>query len=110
MFSRVRIVDPGDSDFVEGEIVEKDILLVTNQRLRSENKKTAKGILLLMGITKVALTCDSFLSAASFQETARVLAKSALEAKEDFLRGLKENIILGRKLFIGKNFRKPVYF
>jgi DNA-directed RNA polymerase subunit beta' len=110
MFTRVRIVDPGDSDFVEGEIVEKDILLVTNQRLKSENKKTAKGILLLMGITKVALTCDSFLSAASFQETARVLAKSALEAKEDFLRGLKENIILGRKLFIGKNFRKPVYF
>jgi len=110
MFSRVKIIEPGDSDFVEGEIVEKDNLLVNNKKLKEESKKPAKGVLLLMGITKVALTCDSFLSAASFQETARVLTKSALEAKEDFLRGLKENIILGRKLFIGKNFRKPVYF
>jgi DNA-directed RNA polymerase subunit beta' len=63
---------------------------------------------LLTGITKVALNAYSFLSAASFQEVARVLTRSALECKEDFLKGLKENIILGRKPFIGNNFRYPI--
>jgi DNA-directed RNA polymerase subunit beta' len=106
MFSRVKIKEIGDSDFVYGDIVEKDIFLYTNQKLKSENKKPAKGILLLTGITKTALTTESFLSAASFQETARVLTRSALECKEDLLRGLKENIILGRKPFIGSNFKK----
>ncbi|MCS7201060.1 MAG: DNA-directed RNA polymerase subunit beta', partial [Patescibacteria group bacterium] len=106
MFSRVRVKEVGDSDFVYGDIIEKDIFLLTNRKLRSENKKLAKGILLLTGITKTALTTESFLSAASFQETARVLTRSALECKEDYLRGLKENIILGRKPFIGSNFRK----
>ena len=106
MFSRVKIKEVGDSDLVYGDIVEKDIFLLMNKKLKSENKKPAKGILLLTGITKTALTADSFLSAASFQETARVLVKSALDYKEDFLRGLKENIILGRKPFIGSNFKR----
>ncbi|GIW65902.1 MAG: DNA-directed RNA polymerase subunit beta' [Candidatus Parcubacteria bacterium] len=106
MFSRVKIKEVGDSDFVYGDIVEKDIFLLKNKKLKMENKKPAKGILLLLGITKTALTSESFLSSASFQETARVLTRSALESKEDYLRGLKENIILGRKPFIGNNFRK----
>jgi DNA-directed RNA polymerase subunit beta' len=109
MFSRVKIKEVGESDFVYGDIVEKDIFLMVNRKLKAENKKTAKGILLLTGITKTALTSESFLSAASFQETARVLTRSSLECKEDYLRGLKENIILGRKPPIGSNFKK-VYF
>jgi DNA-directed RNA polymerase subunit beta' len=107
MFSLVRIKEVGDSDFVYGDIIEKDIFLYKNRKLKEMNKKPAKGILLLTGITKVALNAYSFLSAASFQEVARVLTRSALECKEDFLKGLKENIILGRKPFIGNNFRYP---
>jgi DNA-directed RNA polymerase subunit beta' len=97
MFSRVKIVDPGDSDFVIGEIVEKDMFLEENKRLKAEGKKLAKGVLLLMGIKNVASTAYSFLSAASFQETARALVRAALECREDVLRGIKENIIIGRK-------------
>jgi DNA-directed RNA polymerase subunit beta' len=106
MFSRVKIVDPGDSDFVIGEIVEKDIFLEENRKLKAENKKLAKGVLLLMGIKNVALTTYSFLSAASFQETARALVRAALECREDVLRGIKENIIIGRKPLIGEEFRE----
>lgn len=109
MFSRVRVKDPGDSLFAYNDIVEKPIFLSVNDKLRKENKKPAKGILLLLGITKVALTSESFLSAASFQETARVLVRSALECKEDKLRGLKENIIIGRKPYIGSNFKKEIF-
>jgi DNA-directed RNA polymerase subunit beta' len=106
MFSRVKIVDPGDSDFVVGEIIEKDIFLEENRRLRNEGKKLSQSILILMGIKNVALTTYSFLSAASFQETARVLVRAALECREDVLRGIKENIIIGRKLLIGEEFRE----
>jgi DNA-directed RNA polymerase subunit beta' len=107
MFSRVKIKEVGDSDFVYDDVVEKDLLIFVNRKLREQNKKPAKGILLLLGITKVALTTHSFLSAASFQETARVLTRSSLECKEDPLKGLKENIILGRKPYIGSNFKHP---
>jgi DNA-directed RNA polymerase subunit beta' len=106
MFSRVRIVDPGDSDFVIGEIVEKDMFLEENRKLKAEGKKLAKGVLLLMGIKNVASTAYSFLSAASFQETARALVRAALECREDVLRGIKENIIIGRKPLIGEEFRE----
>lgn len=106
MFSRVRIKDSGDSDFVPGEIVEKGRFLEENMKLKKEKKKPAKGILLLLGISKVALTTDSFLSAASFQETSRVLIKAALEGKEDKLKGLKENVIIGRLIPAGTGFRK----
>jgi DNA-directed RNA polymerase subunit beta' len=106
MFSRVKIVDPGDSDFVIGEIVEKDMFLEENRKLKAEGKKLAKGVLLLMGIKNVASTAYSFLSAASFQETARALVRSALECREDVLRGIKENIIIGRKPLIGEEFRQ----
>lgn len=109
MFSRVKVKDPGDSSFAYNDVVEKPIFLTVNENLKEEGKKPAKGILLLRGITKVALTSESFLSAASFQETARVLVRSALECKEDKLRGLKENIIIGRKPYIGSNFKKEVF-
>jgi DNA-directed RNA polymerase subunit beta' len=101
MFSRVRIRDPGDSIFLRGQIVEKAEFLEENERLKKEGKKPAKAVQLLLGITKVALTSKSFLSAASFQETSRVLIKAALEGREDELRGLKENVIIGKLIPCG---------
>ncbi|GIW67166.1 MAG: DNA-directed RNA polymerase subunit beta' [Candidatus Parcubacteria bacterium] len=106
MFSRVRVIDPGESEFVVDEIVEKDMFLEENKRLKAEGKKLAKGILLLTGIKNVALTAYSFLSSASFQETARALVRAALECRDDPLRGIKENIIIGRKPLIGEEFRQ----
>ncbi len=106
MFSRVRIIDPGESEFIVNEIVEKDIFLETNRKLKAQGKKPAKAVLLLMGIKNVATTAYSFFSAASFQETSRALVRAALECREDYLRGIKENIIIGRKPPIGEEFRK----
>jgi len=105
MFSRVKIKDPGNSDFVPGEVIEKEVFIKTNRLLKKEKKKPAKGSLLLLGISKVALTTYSFLSAASFQETSRVLIRAALEGREDRLKGLKENVILGRLIPVGTGFR-----
>jgi DNA-directed RNA polymerase subunit beta' len=108
MFSRVRVKDPGDADFVIDEIVEKDVFLSTNRELKNKGKRLARGVLLLLGITKTALTDNSFLSVASFQETSRALVRAALECKEDQLVGLKENVILGKKPLIGAYYRKKV--
>jgi DNA-directed RNA polymerase subunit beta' len=106
MFSRVRIKEEGESLFSSGEIVEKAKFLEENERLKKEGKKLASASQLLLGITKVALTTDSFLSAASFQETSRVLIKAAIEGKEDKLKGLKENVIIGKLIPAGTGFRK----
>jgi len=106
MFSRLRIRDPGDSYFTTGEIIERAKFLEENLRLKREKKKPAKATQILLGISKVALTTDSFLSAASFQETSRVLITAAIEGKEDKLRGLKENVIIGKLIPAGTNFRK----
>lgn len=106
MFSRVRIKDPGDSDFVPGQIVEKAVFLEKNRELKEKKKKPARATQILLGISKVALTCDSFLSAASFQETTRILIRAAISAKEDKLRGLKENVIIGRLIPAGTGFKK----
>ncbi len=106
MFSRIKIKNPGDSNFISGEILEKSKFKEINNVLKKENKKIAVGIPLLLGITQVALTTDSFLSAASFQETSRVLIKAALEGKEDKLLGMKENVIIGRLIPAGTGFRK----
>ncbi len=106
MFSLVKITDPGDSDFVIGEVVEKDWLIEENMKLRNEKKKPAKGKILLRGITYVATNSRSFLSAASFQNTVRVLVKAALECREDYLNGINENVIVGRKPPIGETFRE----
>ncbi len=97
MFSRVKIKDSGDStDLVSGEIVEKPKFLEVNRELKKQGRAPAKAEQLLMGITQVALSTESFLSAASFQDTARVLVRAAIENRTDQLRGLKENVIIGR--------------
>jgi len=106
MFSRVKIVEPGDSLWTQGEIVEKLIFEEENAKLIKEGKKPAKGKIVLLGISRVALTTNSFLSAASFQETSRVLIKAALEGKVDSLRGLKENVIIGKLIPAGTGFPK----
>ncbi len=96
MFSRVIIKDSGDSLLVRGQVIEKSRFLEINRRLRARGKVPAKARQLLLGITRAALTTESFLSAASFQETARVLVNAAAECKVDKLHGLKENVIIGR--------------
>jgi len=106
MFSRVMIKEAGDSNFIPGQIVEKGHFLAVNRYLRSKGKTPAKAKQLLMGITRAALTTESFLSAASFQETARVLVNAAAESKIDRLRGLKENVIIGRLIPAGTGYRK----
>ncbi len=105
MFSRVRIKSPEDSPFTINEIVERAKFIEENTKLKHEKKKQAKGVPVLLGISRVALTTDSFLSAASFQETSRVLIKAAIEGKEDKLRGLKENVIIGKLIPAGTGFR-----
>jgi len=102
MFSRVKIKDAGDSEFIEGEVIEKGRFMEINRELKKAGKTPARAKQLLLGITKVALSTESFLSAASFQETARVLINSALEGRVDKLRGLKENVIIGRTIPVGK--------
>ncbi|MFH1451527.1 MAG: DNA-directed RNA polymerase subunit beta' [bacterium] len=106
MFSRVRIKDPGQSIFSPGEIISRTFFLETNAGLKEGNKDLATAVPVLLGISKVALTTDSFLSAASFQETSRVLIKSSLEGKEDKLRGLKENVMIGKLIPCGSGLRK----
>lgn len=90
--------------FVEGEVVERATFLEENKKLQKANKEKVQATELLLGISKVALTTESFLSAASFQETSRVLIRAALEGKEDQLRGLKENVIIGKLIPAGKEF------
>jgi DNA-directed RNA polymerase subunit beta' len=106
MFSRVRIRKTGESEFSPGEVVEKALVLEENERLKREKKKPIVWEDLILGISKVALTTQSFLSAASFEETSRVLIKAALEGKVDCLRGLKENVIIGKLIPAGTGFRK----
>ncbi len=101
MFSRVQIDDAGDSDFVTGDIVSKLAVVSANLELVKAGKEPAVYDQLLLGITKASLSTDSFLSAASFQDTTRVLIGAATSGKVDKLFGLKENVILGRKIPVG---------
>jgi DNA-directed RNA polymerase subunit beta' len=102
MFSRVKVTDAGDApDFVIGEVIEKSRFLEINRALKKDGKNPAKAKQLLLGITRVALSTESFLSAASFQDTSRVLVAAAIEGKTDTLRGLKENVIIGRLIPAG---------
>ena len=86
----------GDSSLLPGEIIERIKFDDMNAKLKSENKKPAVGERVLMGITKASLQTESFISAASFQETTRVLTDAAIKGKVDKLQGLKENVIVGR--------------
>jgi DNA-directed RNA polymerase subunit beta' len=106
MFSRVQIEDAGDSDFVTGDVVSKLAVVEANEALVAENKEPAQYTQLLLGITKASLSTDSFLSAASFQDTTRVLIGAATSGKIDRLYGLKENVILGRKIPVGTGARR----
>ena len=101
MFSRVQINEPGDSVFVSGDIVSKAAVVSENKRLEAEGKTPATYTNLLLGITKVSIFSDSFLSAASFQDTTRVLINAAINGRVDKLHGLKENVIIGRKIPVG---------
>jgi DNA-directed RNA polymerase subunit beta' len=105
MTRRVAIQEPGDSDFLPGERVDSKIFADANRRLVEEGKRPAEGRPELMGITKASLATDSWLSAASFQETTRVLTEAAIESKSDGLMGLKENIIIGKLIPAGTGLR-----
>jgi DNA-directed RNA polymerase subunit beta' len=108
MFSRMRIKEIGSTHFSKDEVVERDSLLEENDKVTRKNGEQAKSVRLLMGISKTALTISSFLSAASFQETTRVLINAAIEGQEDHLRGLKENVIIGRLIPAGTGYRKDI--
>ena len=104
MFSRMRIKDEGGSGWIKGEVVEKVVFNEEVERLKSEKKTMPTAVQILLGISEVSLNSESFLSAASFQQTSRVLIKACLEGKEDKLRGLKENVIIGKLIPVGTGF------
>ncbi len=101
MLRRVLITNTGDSDFIQGEQVERAEVLTENEKLLTQDKQPATYEYVLLGITKASLSTDSFISAASFQETTRVLTEAAIMGKRDDLRGLKENVIVGRLIPAG---------
>jgi DNA-directed RNA polymerase subunit beta' len=101
MLRRVEVDEAGDTSFIPGEQVERAELLEENERVEAEGKQPATYKPMLLGITKASLSTDSFISAASFQETTRVLTEAAIMGKKDDLRGLKENVIVGRLIPAG---------
>ncbi len=101
MLRKVEILDPGESTLIRGEQVEYNRVREVNAEMQAEDKLPAKYARLLLGITKASLATESFLSAASFQETTRVLTEAAVTGKQDFLRGLKENVVVGRLIPAG---------
>ena len=101
MLRKVEVVDAGDSDFIRGEQLEYVNALAENERLVAEGKAPLEFERVLLGITKASLATESFISAASFQETTRVLTEAAVTGKRDFLRGLKENVVVGRLIPAG---------
>jgi DNA-directed RNA polymerase subunit beta' len=107
MLSKVVIKEKGDSEFIEGEIVDKERFKKVALKLLKAKKKPPKAAQKIMGITRVALSTESFLSAASFQETSRVLVEAAVSGKVDELKGLKENVIIGRLIPAGTG-KRPI--
>ena len=101
MLRRVSIVDPGDTNFITGEQVERAEVMIANEAAMAAGKEPARFDNVLLGITKASLSTDSFISAASFQETTRVLTEAAIMGRKDDLRGLKENVIVGRLIPAG---------
>ena len=101
MLQKKEIMNPGETTFLQGEIVDKEEFLEVNNKAAAEGFKTAIGQPVLQGITKASLQNRSFISAASFQETTRVLTEAAVYGKTDGLRGLKENVIVGRLIPAG---------
>jgi DNA-directed RNA polymerase subunit beta' len=105
MFGRVKIVNPGDTRFTQSDVVEISTFRAENARVKDEGKTEAKGRHLVLGITDVALSTDSWLSSASFQNTTRVLITASTRGQMDELRGLKENVIIGRLIPAGTGLR-----
>jgi DNA-directed RNA polymerase subunit beta' len=101
MLRKVQVIDPGDTRFLPGEQVERARLLEENEQIKAQGEKPATYERMLLGITKASLSTESFISAASFQETTRVLTEAAINGKRDMLRGLKENVIVGRLIPAG---------
>jgi len=101
MLKRIRVVSPNESDFLPAELVDDQLFRETNKTMVQDGKRPAEGRPELMGITKASLATDSWLSAASFQETTRVLTDAAIQGKSDFMRGLKENVIIGKLIPAG---------
>ena len=106
MLKRVEVKDPGDSDLLTGEVLDLIDITFTNDKLRDEKKKPATFERVLLGITKASLQTNSFISAASFQETTRVLTDASIKGKTDTLEGLKENVIVGRLVPAGTGLTK----
>jgi DNA-directed RNA polymerase subunit beta' len=106
MLRRVRIKELGDTKFLLDDQVERWEFEQENQRVLAEGGLPAVGEPLMLGITKASLSTESFISAASFQETTKVLTQAAIEGKVDFLRGLKENVIMGRLIPAGTGISK----
>ena len=105
MLRKVRVEDSGDTDFLVGSHVEKQLFKEENEKMVKKGKEPAKATSILLGITKASLTTESFISAASFQETTRVLTEAAAAGKRDYLRGLKENVIMGHLIPAGTGFK-----
>ncbi len=101
MLRKGRVVEPGSTQFLPGEQAERSLILEENERIKKEGGEPAKYERVLLGITKASLTTESFISAASFQETTRVLTEASINGKIDRLRGLKENVIVGRLIPAG---------
>jgi DNA-directed RNA polymerase subunit beta' len=101
MLKKVEVLNAGDSSYVTGDSITRSDLAETNERLVAAGERPVEAMALLLGITKASLTTESFISAASFQETTKVLTQAALEGKSDSLRGLKENVIMGRLIPAG---------
>jgi DNA-directed RNA polymerase subunit beta' len=101
MLRRVRIFDVGDTSFLSDEQVEKWVFEEENEKVMANGGRPAQGEPLLLGITKASLSTESFISASSFQETTKVLTEAAISGKVDYLRGLKENVIMGRLIPAG---------
>ena len=104
MFSRIKIKEAGDTKFTANNIVESSMFINENERVEGENGILAKGEPLVLGISEVSLTTSSWLSAASFQHTTRILINASVEGRVDSLRGLKENVIIGRLIPAGTGF------
>jgi DNA-directed RNA polymerase subunit beta' len=106
MFSRVKVLDSGDTNLIVGEIVERGHFLEENETVGKKGGRLAKAQDLIMGISRVSLSTTSWLSAASFQETAKVLIDAAVQGKEDKLKGLKENVIIGKLIPAGTGLKR----
>jgi DNA-directed RNA polymerase subunit beta' len=106
MLRKVRITEPGDSEFFWGEQIDKDSFITENERITEAGGQPAEGEPILLGITKASVETESFISAASFQETTRVLTDAATLGKVDNLKGFKENVIMGNLIPAGTGLPK----